>query len=346
MEPVKLGNKYLTLPIIQGGMGVGVSLSQLAGAVASFGAMGVISGVNPGYRRENFMSHPLKDNELALEEEVRKAKEISKGRGLIGVNVMVAITQYREMVEAAVKGGADAIISGAGLPLQLPEFVPKDILIAPIVSSKRALRIIIKTWKKKFSRLPDFVVVEGPKAGGHLGFKTKEISTITLDEIVKDVGAYLDDIKEKENIHIPFFAAGGIRNGKRRKELMDLGASGIQVSTPFIATEECDVSKEFKETIINSTDKDLKIIQSPAGFPARGVYNSFLQEVDYNLVPKRHCINCLKTCDPNHTPYCISKMLCESAKGRKGLIFSGTDIDDINEITTVEKVLQKLMEEI
>lgn len=344
MSIIEIKNKKMTLPIIQGGMGVGISLSKLAGSVASFGAMGTISGVNPGYEDENFMKNPLEANIRAIHREVKKAKEISKGLGIIAVNIMYAITDYEIMVRESVKAGADAIVSGAGLALNLPEFVEESTIIAPIVSSKRALALIIKQWQKRYDRTPDFVVIEGPLAGGHLGFKEDEIQKKTLEDCVKEIVPFVDDLSKEISKKIYLFAAGGIRNKSQMDRLIDLGVDGIQVGTPFIATKECDANEAFKKQIINSSDRDIAIIKSPAGLPARAIKNDFLKEVDPNHVRARRCLNCLKTCNPITSPYCLAKELSNAAKGRKGLVFTGFNIDNIKKIRDVKSVLSDFWE--
>ncbi|SHH56768.1 NAD(P)H-dependent flavin oxidoreductase YrpB, nitropropane dioxygenase family [Anaerosphaera aminiphila DSM 21120] len=345
MCSINFGSKVMDIPIIQGGMGVGVSLGNLSGSVAREGGMGVISAVGIGFREEGYLENSIEKNKIALKKEIDKAKDISEGRGLLAVNVMTAIKDFEEMVKSSSEFGADAVICGAGLPLNLPELVGEETLIAPIVSSKRALDLIVRTWKKRYNRYPDFVVVEGPKAGGHLGFKENEIRELKLEDIVLEISAYLTDLEAETNKKIYLFAAGGIRNNEDRLKMKKLGADGVQVATPFIATEECDVSIEFKEAIVNAKDSDLEIIHSPAGFLARAVKNDFLDSVDYSDVPKRRCIDCLKTCDPRKTPYCISKALSNSAKGRLNVVFSGENINGIDKITTVKEVIKTLMEE-
>lgn len=346
MSVIIMGRNTMDIPIIQGGMGVGISLSNLAGSVAKHGGMGVISGVNPGYKDKKFMKDPLNSNKKALRKEIAKAKEISQGKGIIGVNVMYAVENYNELVKACVEAGADAIISGAGMPLNLPDLVKEDTLIAPIVSSVRALKIIMKTWMKRYNRLCDFIIVEGPLAGGHLGFKEKDLGRSSLDEILGEVVKYLDVWEKEYKKKIYIFAAGGIRDSNRRMELMDIGADGIQVATPFIPTIECDADQGFKEEIINASNIDLEIIQSPVGMPARAIRNTFLKDKKKEEFQVKKCLNCLKTCDPQTSPYCIAKALGQSAKGRGGLVFSGYNIEKINEITSVVKVIDKLMGEV
>lgn len=338
MCAITIGRHQLPLPLIQGGMGIGVSLSGLAGAVARRGAMGVISGVNPGFRAPDFMENPLAANERLLKEEIQKAKTLAAGRGMVGVNVMVAMRRFREMVMAAVEGGADALICGAGLPLELPDLVPKHVAVAPIVSSWRALRLVLDTWQRRYDRRPDFVVVEGPLAGGHLGFAAEEVAHSRLEDIVADIRSQLD----ARGLILPLFAAGGIRTAADRVRVMAAGADGIQVGTPFIATHECDVDSAFKAQIVAAGDDDLALIQSPAGFPARAVRNAFLKDGDALF---GRCIACLKTCHPQTVPYCISKSLSESAKGRRGLVFSGHPVSGITQVRSVDAVIDELMED-
>lgn len=330
------------LPLMQGGMGVGISLSSLAGNVAKNNCIGTISAVNIGFKEKEFFKNPLKANLLALKKEIKRAREISEGNGLIAVNIMTAINNYEEMVRETVKNGADIIVSGAGLPLKLPEYVNDSILVAPIVSSKRALNLIIKSWMKNYKRLPDLVVAEGPLAGGHLGFKNEEdLSIKNLKDIIVEIAEYLKDIEKNFNKRIPLFAAGGIRNNNDFKEMKSLGADGVQIGTPFILTEECDANIKFKEEIMKASDSDIKIIKSPVGMIARAVNNNFLKE-QHNVNPD-NCINCLKTCNKKNIPYCISKALNSSAKGEKGLVFTGDRINNLNSITTVENVIKEVL---
>lgn len=334
------------VPLMQGGMGVGISLSNLAGNVAKENAIGVISAVNIGYREEDFLKRPLEANIRALKKEILKAREIADNKGLIGANIMCAINDYEKIVKEAVKLKYDIIISGAGLPLNLPELVDEDTLIAPIVSSKRAISLIIKTWMKRYNRLPDFVVAEGPLAGGHLGFKNLEdLNNSSLEEIVVEIREYLNEVEKTYNKKIYLFAAGGIRTKEDRKRLNNLGSDGIQIATPFIVTHECDASEEFKREIVNAKSSDIKIINSPVGMIARAINNDFIKRTEENRIPSRKCINCIKTCNRNTTPYCITDALNDSARGNNGLVFTGDNIDSLNEITSVKEVINRFMEE-
>lgn len=326
----------IKIPLIQGGMGVGISLSHLAGAVAREGAIGTLSSADIGFKKEDFYKNSKRDNYIALEEEVKKAREISENKGLLAMNIMCAMNDYENIVKESIKAGIDIIISGAGLPLNLAEITrDEDILIAPIVSSLRALKIILKRWKN-VDRIPDFIVIEGPLAGGHLGFKDVENSQ-SLEEIVEEVAEYLKENK----LDIKIFAAGGIRTKEEVKILREKGAYGIQVATPFIATEECDAHIDFKMEIINSIEDDLEIIKSPVGMPARAIKNSFLKDIyNENINPRNiNCINCIKTCDGKTMKYCITEYLIKSAEGKSGLVFSGAKIDGIDKIRNVKDVI-------
>lgn len=349
---IKIRNKQLSIPIIQGGMGVGISLSKLAGSVARNGGMGVLSSAHPGYRCHDFLRDSVNVNMREMKNEVIKAKEIAKGIGMIAVNVMVAIRDYEKMILSAIRGGCDAIISGAGLPLKLPEYVKgKDIAIAPIVSSKKALALILRQWDKKYTRTADFVVVEGSKAGGHLGFHKEDLLNDTTDSLDTILEAVLEIVKEYENKYqqaIPVFVAGGISTGKEIKHYIDLGASGVQIATRFITTEECDASKEYKEKYCNIKKEDIQLVDSPVGMPGRALNSSLIKRLaNGEKIPIKHCFHCLLPCDPKTTSYCISKALIEAAKGNEeeGLFFCGSEGYRHNKITTVKEVIEELMNE-
>lgn len=346
---IKIGNKTVKYPIIQGGMGVGVSLGGLSGAVAKEGAMGTVSSVAIGFREKDFYKNPLKANKRALKKELEKAREISEGRGLVGTNIMVAINDYEEMVKAAVREKADYIISGAGLPLNLPELVgEEDILIAPIVSSLKAFKLIIKVWSKRYNRLPDFLIVEGTGAGGHLGFKMDEITNgQTLEEIAAEIVKEVEKINKETGAEIPIFVAGSVYDGYDLKRFRELGVTGLQIGTRFIATDECDAHPNFKDLIVNSTKKDLLIIESPVGMPGRAIKNKFLEDIKFNRRPSNRCINCLKTCNPRETPYCILDSLINAANGdiENGLFFSGSNVHRVNEIVSVKNIIEKIIKE-
>lgn len=350
LKSVKIQDKVLEVPIIQGGMGVGVSLSGLAGNVMKQGGMGVISAAHPGYRKETFRKNSKEANCEAIIEEVNKAREIANGKGLMGINIMVASKDFELYVKTAVKAHVDAIIAGAGLPINLPEFVDDDsILLAPVVSSGKAMTLVLRMWDRRYNKIPDFVVIEGSDAGGHLGFKKEDLLADTcesLEDILKDVQEQLKPFCEKYEKEVPIFVAGGIYTGDDIARFIKLGASGVQMGTRFIATEECDADMKFKEAIVNCTKEDIAIVQSPTGFPGRGLLNDFMQQTkERGNICVSSCLNCLTPCKPSDTPYCISEALIQSVKGNlnRGLIFVGSNAYRVNEIVSVKDLMNELV---
>ena len=285
MKTLKIGDLLARLPIIQGGMGVGISLSGLASAVANQGGVGVISSAGLGviYREHS------KDYNTAsiwgLREELRKARE--KTKGIIGVNVMVAMSNFADMVRTAIAEKADIIFSGAGMPLNLPSFLTKGskTKLAPIVSSARAAKLICEKWLANYKYVPDAIVVEGPKAGGHLGYKPEQITDehFSLERLLPEIVSEVRRFGTAHDTHIPVIAAGGIYTGEDIYRIMELGADGVQMGTRFVTTEECDASTEFKRSYIEASQQDIEIIQSPVGMPGRAIHNSFLERVKQGL---------------------------------------------------------------
>lgn len=343
MKSVKLGNKTLPIPIIQGGMGVGVSLGNLAGHVALAGGMGTISAAHPGYKLPEFTTKSLKANILGLRQEIQKARRISEGHGLVAVNIMVAINHYQEYVKTAIEEKVDAIISGAGLPIDLPQFVNSDTLIAPIVSSQKALELIIRRWQRKYQRLPDFIVIEGSKAGGHLGFKKEDLFANTvakLEDILLDIKNYL----QENQFSIPVFVAGGIYSAEDINYYLAKGASGVQMGTRFVTTVECDADDSFKQAYINAKEEDIIFVKSPTGFPGRAIANDYMKKImQSDNLCVNHCYGCLKKCNPKDTPYCISQALINAAKGdNESLIFCGSNAYKCQEIVTCAQLIEEL----
>lgn len=348
-----IGGKNLELPIIQGGMGIGVSLGNLAGSVAACGGMGVISSANTGYREPDFRQNHLGSNMRTLKEEIKKARRISGGRGLIGVNIMVATTQYPQSVQAAVEAGADAVICGAGLPLELPGLAgDSDILLAPIVSGAKAASVICRSWDRRFGRTPDFVVIEGYDAGGHLGFRKEELAdntAQTLDEILPEVQAVLDTYRQKYDREIPVFVGGGVFTAQDVAHYINMGAAGVQIGTRFIATYECDAAPGYKEAILAARAEDVRVIQSPVGMPGRAMWSPLLQRLaDNGRIPPKSCSRCIKTCNPAETPYCITHALIEAVKGNweEGLFFCGSNVGRIDRMMHVAELLDELTSEL
>lgn len=346
---LKIGELVVKVPIIQGGMGIGVSRSKLASAVANEGGVGVISGVQIGFEEEDFETNNKEANLRALVSEIRKARSLSP-LGVIGINLMVAMNNYKETVKAAVEEGIDIIISGAGLPTELPNLIKgTKTKIAPIVSSAKAATVITKLWDHKFSYIPDMVVVEGPEAGGHLGFsldQLEEDKKPNLLDIVKEVIEALKPFEEKYNRSIPVVAGGGIFTGEDIAEAIKSGAAGVQMATRFVATEECDAHINYKMAYINAKKEDLRIVKSPVGMPGRAITNSFLSKLENGRIAVEKCYQCLKPCEPANTPYCISKALLEAVKGNmeQGLIFTGSNAYKLDKITTVKELMRELVE--
>jgi NAD(P)H-dependent flavin oxidoreductase YrpB (nitropropane dioxygenase family) len=343
-KELKIGNLIAKIPIIQGGMGIGVSLSNLAAAVANEGGIGTISAAQIGFREPDFATNPVEANLRAISSEIKKARE--KTKGIIAMNIMAAMNNYELYVKKAVEEKIDLIISGAGLPLALPKLVEgTSTKIAPIVSSAKAARIIIKSYLKH-DRLPDAVVVEGPLAGGHLGFKMDEMLEKTyapLKEIVMEVKELITKIECEHSVKIPVIAAGGIRTKEDMLELAAVGADGFQIASLFVPTVECDAHDNFKLAYVNATDEDELIIKSPVGMPARAIKNKFINDTMSNGCTVSKCFKCMPKCDPLSIPYCISSGLINAVEGRDGLIFCGSKLSDINKISTVKEVINKLI---
>lgn len=346
MKGITIGNKSSKYPIIQGGMGVGVSLHKLAGTVSKEGGIGIISTADIGYKEADFEKNPLKADLRAIGKEIKLAREIAGEDKILGVNIMVAMNYYKEIVTECVKNKIDLIISGAGIPKELPEYVKgSDTKIAPIVSSLRCCKLIVKHWIKKYDYVPDMIVIEGPEAGGHLGFKQEEIETASLEEITKEIIEYIKEVEKEYNKKIPVIAAGGIWDKKDIQKYLALGADGVQMATRFVATYECDASDEFKTAYINAKTEDVKIIKSPVGMPGRAIYNKFIMETEKENEKINKCYNCIKTCDRKTTPYCITKALINSVKGNteNGLIFCGKNVDKIDKIVSVHELIATLI---
>lgn len=341
---MKIGGRELKLPILQGGMGIGVSLGRLAGNVASYGAMGTISAVGIGYREADFGKNNVMANRAALEKEIKKAKDIAKGQGLLAVNIMHAITQYEEMVKTAIQAGIDVLVVGAGLPLDLPKLVQGwDGLLAPIVSSKRALELLYRSWKKRFQRVFDMVILEGSQAGGHLGVQDKEIQSYDLLASTREVKDFLREVEKKEGVEIPLFVAGNALEEDTLISLIQAGADGCQLGTPFILTEECDAHENFKEVIRQAAEEDVVLLHSPVGMPARAINTPFVQKLTGEKIKIMDCMNCLKTCNPKETEFCISRALIQAAKGNReeGLFFAGAGVGRLNQLRSVKEVLDE-----
>ncbi|OWZ83782.1 NAD(P)H-dependent flavin oxidoreductase [Natranaerobius trueperi] len=348
LSKLKIADLEAKLPIVQGAMGVGISLSNLASTVANAGAVGMIAGVQIGYSEPDFEENPKEANIRALKKHIRKAKSLSP-EGVIGVNLLTAINNYADMVRASVEEKVDLIVSGAGFPKNLPDLVKgSDTKIAPIVSSGKGAQLISKIWDRRYNRVPDMVIIEGPEAGGHLGFTVEDLKNPpSLENLVPETIENLAPFEEKYNKKIPVVAAGGIYNGKDIKKYLELGASGVQMATRFVTTKECDASEEFKKTYVNSAKEDIQLVKSPVGMPGRAINNQFINKLKEEDIPINKCYNCLRPCDPSSSSYCISDALVNSCIGDvdNGLIFCGTNAYRAEKITTVKDVINELVAE-
>ena len=370
LKPLKIGNLVAKHPVIQGGMGVGVSLSSLAGAVAKAGGIGIISTAQIGFKDQDFGKKPMAANLRAIHSQLKKAREKAP-QGILGFNIMVATKEYASYVKEAVKAGADVIISGAGLPIDMPKFVAeaenenggsekkeRRTMIAPIVSSVKSALVICRMWDRKYHTAPDFVVVEGPCAGGHLGFSREQLTELgadtdhvaeTFDEPAydKEIRGIIETVKsfaEKYKKHIPVITAGGIFDHKDVLHQFALGAEGVQAATRFVTTEECDADIAYKEAYINAKEEDIVIVKSPVGMPGRAIKNKFLERVAQGPVKVERCFRCLEHCNPAETPYCITKALINAAEGKidEALLFCGSNAYRCEKIETVPEVMAAL----
>ena len=350
MKKLNIGNLSISVPIIQGGMGVGISLSGLASAVANEGGVGVISSAGLGLLYRNMSKDYIQASIMGLKEELRKARE--KTKGVIGVNVMVAMSNFADMVKTAIAEKADIIFSGAGLPLNLPSFLQKDSVtkLVPIVSSARAAKVIAEKWHNLYNYLPDAFVVEGPKAGGHLGFKDEQINDehFSLEHILPEVIAEVKDLEVHYGKDIPVIVAGGIYTGEDIKRFMDMGAAGVQMGTRFVTTDECDASDIFKQTYIEAKQEDIQIIKSPVGMPGLAMFSKFIQKVKEGQKQPKTCMcKCIKTCDISKSPYCIIAALYNAFKGNmdNGYAFAGANAFRATKIVSVKETFRALLDE-
>ena len=343
-----MGNGRWTIPIIQGGMGVGISLGGLAGAVAKEGGLGLISAAQIGFKEKDFQENTVKANKRAIHRELKKAREIAP-QGMIGFNIMVALKNYEDYVKEAVKAGADIIVSGAGIPTELPSYVEgSDTKIAPIVSTDKSAKVILKYWEKKYKRLPDLMIIEGPKAGGHLGFTKEQLSFYDDKEYEKEILAILKTVKEfgdRKEEHIPVAVAGGVDTRQGVAHMLKLGADAVQIGTRFVTTKECDANIRFKEAYIQAEKEDIILVKSPVGMPGRAIRNPFMEKVIAGEKIPHGCHQCIKQCNVIDIPYCITEALIHGALGDvdNGLLFCGANAYKAHRIETVKEVMDSLL---
>lgn len=341
MKALNIGGLTIPVPIFQGGMGIGVSMSNLATAVAKCGGVGVISAAQPGFMEEDFYRNPIAANVRALQRNIKEAVHAIKdlpNRGAIGVNIMCVGKNYDELVKASIEAGAHFIISGAGLPTSLPGICKgSKVKLIPIVSSARATAIIIKNWAKKFDRVPDAVIFEGPEAGGHLGFKEEQLEG-AQENFYKTITEIKRELETLPNC--PLIVAGGIYEKADMEKAMAYGADGVQMGTRFVTTEECDVSDAFKQAYLNCKKQDITILRSPVGMPGRAIKNAFIKKVEQGRIPPERCNGCISSCNPKEAMYCITEALISAAKGDvdNGLVFCGSKAYKAKKIETVPQI--------
>ncbi|MEE8588061.1 MAG: nitronate monooxygenase [Sulfurimonadaceae bacterium] len=359
LAPLKIGKYTIEKPIVQGGMGVGISWDQLAGNVSKEGGLGIVSCVGTGYYNNKEYAHKLvsdrplsetnfysRDGLQAIYDNARKIC----GDKPLGVNILYAINDYGRVVRDACEIGFDIIITGAGLPTNMPEFTEgyPDVALVPIVSSAKALKIIAKRWQKRYDRLPDAVILEGPKSGGHQGFTYEQCSLEEnqLENLVEPVVA-----EAAAWGGMPVIAAGGVWDKNDIDQMMALGASGVQMGTRFIGTHECDAHANFKEVLLNAKEEDIILMGSPVGYPARGVRTNLTGLVETRTGPDIKCIsNCVAPCnrgvEAKEVGFCIADRLSDAYEGNTelGLFFSGTNGYRLNELISVKELMVKLTE--
>lgn len=354
MNELKIGNLTAKLPIIQGGMGVCVSMAGLAAAVANEGGIGVISAVGIGMSEPGYRKHFRASNKIALRKQIQKAQLNSNG--IIGVNIMMAVSDFDDLLTVALEEKIDIVFVGAGLPLKIPAFLESinqgdtATKIIPKVSSSRAAKLIFRHWLEKYNKIPDAVVVEGPLAGGHLGFGKEDLNnnTQSLHSIVKETVAEMDLFQQKTGKEIPVIAAGGIYTGGDMYSIMQSGAKAVKIGTRFVTTTECDVSEKFKQNYLNCKKEDIVLIDSPVGLPGRVIINDFVREIlQGEQKPVKCPWKCLKTCDYRKVQFCISEALFNAAQGNfeHGFSFAGSNAWLAKEIITVKETMEQLKNE-
>lgn len=347
-KPLKIGDLTAGIPLVQGGMGVGISLSGLASAVACEDGVGLISTAQIGFRDPGWDKNPIEANLKAVKEEFHKARKLAP-QGILGFNIMVATKRYEDYVRAALEAGADIIVSGAGLPVDLPKYAEGfKTKLAPIVSSVKAAALICKLWDRRYNRQPDMVVIEGPKAGGHLGFTVDEARNLSREEYDLEIRKIIKEVKRFAKAHgcdIPVVVAGGISSAEDVRHILeDLKADGVQAATRFVTTEECDAPPEYKQAYLDARKEDIVITKSPVGMPGRAINNRFLEQAGEARKRIGTCHQCLAKCNPAEIPYCITEALVNAARGRvdDALLFCGSEVWKADKIEKVHEVIADL----
>ena len=347
---LQIGNLTAEIPIVQGGMGVRISLASLAAAVAEEGGIGTISSIGLGDFEAAQTDYEQISRE-ALQEEIRKARAMTKG--VLAVNFMGVLSNVEDLLQTAVREGIKMIVFGAGLPMRLPKIVDdQSVNLVPIVSSARGAELILRGWAKRFERTAGAIILEGPLAGGHLGFTAEQLDHLedySLDKLVPELVEAVKPFEDRFGHAIPVIAAGGIFDGRDIARMLSLGASGVQMATRFVCTAECDASQEFKQTYLDATEEDIVIIKSPVGLPGRAVRNKFLKDLEKVDKLRINCLyHCLTVCKVAEARFCIAQALVNAYKGDidHGLVFCGQNAHRIDKIVTVKELIAELLSEL
>lgn len=348
LPSLKIRNLETKYPVIQAGMGVRIGMAELSSAVVNCGGYGTIASVGIGdIERGKFRFVDECNENFALE--LKKARELCGGKKPLGVNVMVALSNYEEIVRTAVAGGVDFIISGAGLPLPLPEYVgDADVALIPVISSGRAFEVVVKTWLRKYNRKPDAVIVEGPKCGGHLGFTMDMIEhpeTCSMEILLKEV----QDVIVRYNLQgLPIIAAEEVACRADIERFLKMGYNGVQIGTYFITTEEAGIDARSKQFFIDAKSEDVVVIKSPVGLPVRVLKSPLVQRVLTGGREKFTCpYRCLRSCNPAKSLFCIAKALLATWRGdtENGLYMVGCNIESVKKIYPVKEFFDSLDQE-
>lgn len=345
LPPLKIRNLVSEFPVIQAGMGVRIGNATLAAAAVNCGAFGTIASVGMGdiaTKKEDF----ARVTGESLVAEIRHAKELCNHKKPLGINVMVALSNYESMIRYAISEGVDFIISGAGLPLYLPEYVgDADVALIPVISGGRAMEVILKTWARRYNRKPDAVIVEGPKNGGHLGFTMEQIEhpeTCSLEILCKEV-------REVLNAHgcdsVPMLAAGEVASKADIERCLAMGYDGVQIGTYFIAAEESGIDRRSKEVFVKATTEDIVVTKSPVGLPVRVLKTPLVQRVlAGNREPFTCPYRCLRTCNPAKSMFCIARALLATWSGdvEHGLYMCGMNVKAVDHIYPLKEFFDSL----
>jgi len=327
-----------------------LSLASLAAAVAEEGGVGTISSVGLGDFETARQDYERISRE-ALQEEIRKARSLTQG--ILAVNFMGVLSNVEDLLRTAVREGIRMIVFGAGLPMRLPKIVEdRSVNLVPIVSSARGTELILRGWAKRFDRTANAIILEGPLAGGHLGFSVDQLEHLedfSLETLVPELVEAVKPYEDRFGERIPVIAAGGIFTGADIARMLSLGASGVQMATRFVCTEECNAAREFKQAYLDAREEDIIIIKSPVGLPGRAIRNKFLEGLE--TIGKLHIncpYHCLTVCKVAEAKFCIAQALLNAYRGDvdHGLVFCGQNAHRISEIVTVKELIAELLDEL